>query len=309
MFFYTVIMMYIEAVIKEKIVLTLIFLLCVSVSFAQTSSSKANSRPKKDKIQSKKTVKGQKLTQSELWAEFKRLLKSGIIPLKRGLPVSKRDKELTSILPEDKQKYTSLLKQKKVKYLRLHDLSKCDFGTTLNVTDPCPWNIIGKATSFSFRGKGYRNSTYSDITLNRSFLRLTGISSLGFLVNLGEVELDSITLKSKGVRAMADFVPSTDVRVVTKQSKLVKSGLKLGQYVYNSKIPINENSTYAMRSIAYGGKAFITLGTRRINVFKFDKRTDIIVVFKIIKSHDDGSVSIIWKELKETLAPVLKSSL
>ena len=125
-----------EVGIKERLVLTLIFALCGSVLFAQTSSGKADSKPKKEKIQSKKTLKGQKLTQSELWAEFKRLLKSGIIPLKRGLPVSKRDKALTSILPEDKQRFASLLKQKKFKYLRLHDLSRCDFGSTLNVSDP-----------------------------------------------------------------------------------------------------------------------------------------------------------------------------
>jgi len=161
-----------------------------------------------------------------------------------------------------------------------------------------------------FSGKGYRNSTYSDITLNKSFLRLTGISSLGFLVNLGEkADINTITLKSKGVQPIADFVPSTDARVVSEQFTRVKKGLKLGQYVYNSKIQVEENSTYAMRSIAYGGKAFITLGRRRINVFKYDKRTDIIVVFKIIRSHDDGSVSILWKGLREIPAPLLKSSL
>ena len=61
-----------------------------------------------------------------------------------------------------------------------------------------------------------------------------------------------------------------------------------------------------MRSIAYRGKFRRAEAGVVYNELDFDKRRDIIVVFKIVDVEPDGSATIVWRMLRESKSPKLK---
>jgi hypothetical protein len=40
--------------------------------------------------------------------------------------------------------------------------------------------------------------------------------------------------------------------------------------------------------------------------FRFDKRRDVTVAFRVIRVHDDGSVTIAWRRLADKKSPSIK---
>jgi hypothetical protein len=73
-------------------------------------------------------------------------------------------------------------------------------------------------------------------------------------------------------------------------------------------LPVADNTTYALRSIAYQGTIMRSIQTLTYNELDVDKRRDVIVVFRVVKRDADGSVTILWKELSNKNAPKLKEN-
>ncbi len=226
----------------------------------------------------------------------------------RGISLTKRDKELTSVQNEDKSKYAAFLKNSDTGIIRLHDAENCDEeGKTIGADEPCPWNIVGKATLYSFRTEDYTSRIFSDIQLKNQTFNIVGINLLGFLTDLGDVSLDNLNLQSKGIKEMAEFEPSTNVKEIKNQFILAKNGFQVGDYIYKNTLQMKPNKTYALRSIAYDSKVYWKIGKRKINLLQYDKRKDIVVIFRVIREHQDGSVNILWRKIQSKDAPKITS--
>lgn len=220
--------------------------------------------------------------------------------------LTKRDKDLTTINPTDKTTFANFLNGDETGYVRLHDAAKCNVkSSVLNVSEPCPWNIPGKAATYSFRKEKYRSAFFSDLALLDANFQVVGINLLGYLTELGDVALDKVSLQNKSVKTMAGLVASDKIKDIEKQFAAAKKGFQVGESLYKSALPVKENTTYVLRSIAYQGKVYQKVNSFKINILEGDKRIDLMLAFRVIRKHEDGSVSILWKELERKNSPKL----
>ncbi len=221
--------------------------------------------------------------------------------------LTKRDKDLTAINPSDKTAFADFLNADETGYVRLHDAVNCNLkSSVLDVSDPCPWNIPGKATTYSFRKEKYRSAIFSDLALLNSNFQVVGINLLGFLVELGDVSLNKISLQNEGVKTMADFIASDDIKEIEKQYAAAEKGFRVGKFLYISTLPVKEKTTYVLRAIAYQGKVYRKANSFKINILEGDTRIDLTLALRVIRKHEDGSVSILWKELSRKDSPKIK---
>lgn len=220
--------------------------------------------------------------------------------------LTKRDKELTAIDAADKAKFAGFLEDEQAGFVRLHDAANCNFkSAVVNASEPCPWNIPGKATSYSFRKEKYRSAFFSDLALFESNLYVVGVNLIGYLVDLGDVALDKVSLRDAGIKEMSNFAVSDNIREIEKQFAAARKGFRNNGFLYRSALPLKENTTYALRSVAYQGKIHRKVNGFKINVLEGDKRIDLTLVFRVIRKHEDGSVSLLWKELGRKDSPKL----
>ena len=107
----------------------------------------------------------------------------------------------------------------------------------------------------------------------------------GFIVMLGKIPLEKVTLDQGGVKFLAAIDPPP---TEAEARAVFQSNNKAGHDKYRDKKEalVSVNQTYAIRSIHYG-------------------RSDILVALRVVRMEKDGSVIILWKTLKEFPAPTL----
>ena len=209
---------------------------------------------------------------------------------------TEKDLEAVAVDAEDKAKYAAFLKQPRTGIFRLHDVSNCELSRKVyNVEEPCPAHIPEKGSAYSFQEDDYETRWLADISLEEAAFRIRKIQTLSFLTDLGNVPIENLTLAAEGIRQMTEFVPSADKKEVFAQAKIASRGFQIGKYVYKTSRPLKENFTYALRSITYRFE--------NPNVAVKARRLDVIIIFRVVRTHPDGSVNILWKELQRKDAP------
>jgi len=227
----------------------------------------------------------------------------------RELPQpDKDDFDQIAVMAEDREKFGAVLKQKNTGIFKLFDAIDCDEETyLLDARQSCPNGFIGKATSYSFRVKKYREKSFSDIFLEDERISIRGFNVLGIITELGEIPLEALSLTAPGVKELSELKPATRISDVKRHLKLIQKGVQVGDYIFRSSAKLRLNNTYLLRSIAYKSKAVPDI---KKTFFTFeswskDKRDDVIIVFKCIRKNDDKSWILVWKELTRTDAPEL----
>lgn len=164
-------------------------------------------------------------------------------------------------------------------------------------------NSIPNSAFYSFREREHTNEFLSDVRVKNDFFVSDGILSQGILVSLGDASLENLSLGSEGMRFLIEFAPETDSKEALKQTNQIVKGVHAGKFVYKKFLPITENTTYAMRIIAYRGKVWRVFRGNLYNVLAGDERADLILGFRVIRKFGDGSVTLLWKELQRKEAP------
>lgn len=217
--------------------------------------------------------------------------------------------ELKNIAPEttDKEKYANFLKQSNTGLIRLMPDFGCNENTKIVVaSDECvKYSMPGNGSAFSFRTKNYRIGRLADLLFKNNAFHAVGILSQGMLVNIGDVELEKLSLDNAGMLFINNFQPATDFKKAKLQNDELVKGVKSGEYFYRKAIAATENKTYILRSIAYTGKVFRSERGLIYNEFEFDKRIDVTVAFQVVNKHPDGSITILWKGLAKKDSPKL----
>jgi hypothetical protein len=221
-----------------------------------------------------------------------------------------KKEELEALKPNaaDLTKYAEFLRQPETGIIRLAPDRGCaENSKVINASDDClKYTMPGAGASYSFRVKDYRLARLADLTFYGVGFEVTGSLSHGILTRIGDVPLENVNLQTNGLKFLVDFKPVMDYDQAKKiGAELVKGIIKNG-FIYRRGLNALENTTYVLRSIAYDGAVYRAVDNFTYNELDFDKRKDVIVTFRIVRKHADGSVTLLWKKLAEKDSPKLK---
>ena len=221
-----------------------------------------------------------------------------------------RDKETSILKPKEqyRQQYKEILEEKNAGLIKLIPDRSCEGdGKIVKVSATCQkYNFPGVGSSYSFRVKNYRIRRLSDITLVKNSLIARGVLSGAIFVELGDIPLKDVNLKTPGLGFLAEYRPVKTAKDAMDAAKRLAKGVKKDGYIYGRGVFVTKNNTFAMRSIAYRGKYMRSELGVIYNELDFDKRRDVVVVFRILDVGDDGATTIVWKILRESKPPRLK---
>lgn len=222
-------------------------------------------------------------------------------PTKKELSMLATDYDL-------KQKFSAFLNREDTGMFKL----TVDVGCAENVnlvaaSEKClNWTMPGAGNSYSFRLNSYRLRRLADLTFSKKHFVMTGVLAHGIMVNIGDVALENINLQTNGMKFLNEFQPAVDFESAkTIDGKLIE-GIERDGFLYCRGLVALENTTYVLRSIAYNGKVMRAVRGITYNELEFDKRKDITVAFRVVRSHGDGSLTILWKELSIKDSPKIK---
>lgn len=223
-----------------------------------------------------------------------------------------RVKKLRRIDQVDLSRYAQFLKDDNTGIFKLFPNYNCVMDGLIKVDGDCE-NFVPMSSDFSFRQKAYIDSRYSDIQFVGDELRSTAFFTQGILLSLGDVEIEGVSLE--GVSEIVRIVPAKNFNDASSTALELWKATEAGGWVYSSRIKPMVNVTYAIRVIAYKvANSFppITEETSQIQLrlmsLAFDKRSDEIIVFRIVRRDDLGGLTIVWKLLQKNDAPKIKFS-
>ncbi len=229
----------------------------------------------------------------------------------------RRVKIATKVSKEVKNQYRNFLKQSNTGIFRLFPDFGCETKNVIRVDGDCKDFIPGR-WAYSFRLKSYSNKTFHDISFKKDKFIVKSLLTQGILVDLGDSSIDDISLDQKSLEYLVNFVPANDRKKASEQYKELSVGVEKNGFKYSNNLTVKEDTTYALRLIAYKykdeystrlwqkniGKA--TDEERKFFGIQYDKRNDSIFLFRIVKkSDDDAGITIIWKRLSKKKSPKL----
>ncbi|MEZ5429222.1 MAG: hypothetical protein R2747_23445 [Pyrinomonadaceae bacterium] len=220
--------------------------------------------------------------------------------------------ELAAIAPNPRlfKKYSSFLDQSDTGLTRLVADSGCADNTKVIVaTEDCmKYTMPGAGYSYSFRIDNYRLPRLADLVFTDNSFQASGVLLHGILVNIGDVPLEKVTLKTKGLKYLINFQPVTDYDRAKEIDQELTAGIIEDGFIYRRGLYAVEDATFVLRSIAYKGANYRAVQGITYNELDFDKRRDIIVAFRIVEKGEDGSITILWKELDRKDSPEMKGT-
>ena len=218
-------------------------------------------------------------------------------------------KEMLTVAVDNdlREKFTDFLRLKNTGLIRLLNDTGCAENTNVVVaSDNCLKNTMpGAGASFSFRINNYRIPRLADLGLTQNAFVTTGDWLHGILVNIGDVSLESVNFQTSGVGFINDFQPIVDVGNAREFDSKLSEGIKNDGFTYCRKTPARENQSYILRSIAYRGNILKSANGVRYNELDYDKRKDVLIAFRVVRKHQDGSLTLLWKRLAIKNSPKL----
>src|SRR5947209_5647300 len=193
--------------------------------------------------------------------------------------IKEKEAVLLAPAPEDRDAYAEFLAQPHTGLIRLLPRERW-MGKLSTHGD-------GAYYSFSRLTQEYGHG--SDIELEQDVLGVGFAGAdFGFMANLGNVPLETVSVETEGVRFMAAFqTPSAEAEARKAYRQFGSDGQQAGQWTYKSRLPVFVNNTYALRSVNYD-------------------TSDVLVAFRVVRKDFDGSVVLLWKMLKKYPKPTLE---
>ncbi len=292
-----------------------VLLFSVQISFGQTTGSGDTLRPGGAGTPTLREIREQDF-------ETRRGAMEALKAMKRERPAEKekqltkaekqRFKAMISPVAEDLATYKEFLKQPKTGIFRLLSYISCESKNVVRVDGDCASVVLG-AYAYSFRTEDHSDADYHDLVLNNGFLSSSGLLSQGILTTLGDVPLGDVSLSGKGVEFLSKYEPATTKELAVTQYDQFRKGLTADNFTYSNKVKLEENTTYAVRVIAYRYKDELTArffgeispNDKKFQLLEYDKRKDIIAAFRIIRKSEDGGITVLWKQLQEKKSPAI----
>lgn len=148
-------------------------------------------------------------------------------------------------------------------------------------------SIRGGGAYYSFSRLTHEYGLGSDIGLEQNMFQVGFAGAdFGFLVQLGDVPFESLSLEYAGAQFLSTFNAPVVEREARSQHARAQRGFEVDEFSYSDHLPALVNTTYLLRSVNYGD-------------------ADVLVAFRVLRKDADGSVVLIWKMLKKFPAPQL----
>lgn len=251
----------------------------------------------------------------ELLERRRRILltaKNNVPPPVRQFNITEEDKKYLESDADLKAKHARFLKLSKTGLIKLAPDIGCNYSELIvDAREKCLQNSIpGGGAYYSFRRSKYVLPTIADLRFYENRFSVAGRIAGGVMVALGDIPLEQLNSKSDGVKFLTDLVPATIRSKANEQMTEFQNGLRKDNYIYTRILPLNNKTVYAMRIIAYQPDEFSVNLKSTKDLYDFiqledDKRSDIIMAFRIVEINNDGSIWILWRELSRLDAPKL----
>jgi hypothetical protein len=221
----------------------------------------------------------------------------------------KEEREILAPNSEDETKFAQFLKSKKTGLTKLIIDKGCDKDVGVIVSTPhcLKYSMPGAGASYSFRYDNYRIRYLSDINFTGKFFQSVGVLTHGIFADIGDVPLEDVNLNTKGIEFLEKIEPAESFAEAKTLIDKLEKGIENDGFIYKNNLPIKENTTYILRSIAYRGNSFRTVAGIMFDELEFDKREDITVAFRVVRVEPDESVTILWKKLDSKKAPKIEA--
>jgi len=194
--------------------------------------------------------------------------------------IRSREKRLLAPAREDEVAFAEFLRQPETGLVRLLPREQWEHKLS----------IRGGGAYYSFTRRTHEYGYGSDIELQQGHLS-SGFAGLdyGLLVDLDDVLLEKISLETPAVRVLGERVPPSAEAEIRAQQMRAGAGETVEGLTYKSHLPTKVNHTYVLRSVQYHGEK----GAGR----------DAIVALRVVRRDTDGSVTLLWKMLKQYPSP------
>jgi uncharacterized protein (TIGR03437 family) len=147
----------------------------------------------------------------------------------------------------------------------------------------------GGGAYYSFTRLTHEYGYGSDLSLQRGEFSVGFAGAdFGFLVLLGDVGLETVTIDHPGARYLATFVPPLTEAEAREQQRRGGNGFEENGYSYRRGLTALINTTYIVRSVQY-------------------EMSDDLVAFRFVRRDADGSAILLWKMLKWFATPQLRT--
>lgn len=205
------------------------------------------------------------------------------------------------------REYETFLKAPDTGIVKLNGDSSCFSGVdVVNVSEKCsPFKMPGAGIAFSFRIDGYRLPRLADLILHNGAFRADAVLQHVVMVELGNAPIGEVDLDSAGMKYLVELQPTRDGDKFLQYDGELTRGIDTNGYFYRKGQTVKPDTTYALRSIAYRGSYLQVVDKITYDELDFDRRRDVIVVFRVVETEESGNVTILWKRLKDAEAPKL----
>lgn len=169
----------------------------------------------------------------------------------------------------------------------LDDVPRVVLDPTIPRTGKKSGDVRGGGAYYSFTRLTHDDEYGTDITLDRGHFQV-GIAgaNYGFMSDLGDVPLESVSLDMPEAKRLAAYAPVKREPDARQEYRRFGQGAEIDGVKVKSRLPMRLSSTYLARAINYG-------------------QADVLVAFKVVQIDSDGSPLILWKRLKRYSTPQL----
>jgi hypothetical protein len=241
------------------------------------------------------------------------ILEAGDVVLDPNMPfrplpeIRKELKEKIKVSDQDRDQLRNSVGDRKANIVRIVSSFSCSSSVVIDLSDPrCSENPdISVVSYYSFRSKEYGESAFTDISLSEGELSAGNKwHTVGILVDFGEAaEFSKLDGTSEYVKALWTMDGPETLSEKAKQKEALEKGIALGNLSLTSKLKIQLNHTYLVRSTSYRLEGMFMAGP--IAGFGWNN-TDSLFVIKVIAIAPDKTATIAWKRLLQRVAPLLK---
>lgn len=237
-----------------------------------------------------------------------KIFREKIRPIYRK-PNKKERKMLAPDAGLEKQ-YAAFLKDKRTGLSKLIADQGCDkeIGVVVSTPHCLKYTLPGAGASYSFRYDNYRIRYLSDLNFTGQNFQTVGVLTHGILADIGDVPLAEVGLETKGVSYLLGITPAENFTEARDLIAKLEKGIENEGIVYKNNQPVREDTTYILRSIAYRGNSLRSIEGIVYNELEFDKRRDVTVAFRVVRRDpEEGSATILWKELQSKKSPKIEA--
>ncbi len=196
--------------------------------------------------------------------------------------------------------YKNFLKDKDHGIFRLFPDKGCDKGFTVTVESLEKCNgaipVRGGGSLFSFRlRKNYsRAPDFWDVHFIDGNI-VGGNDSVQMIIAETDVaDIRAITGKHAIFKSLSKYEPRSTKAEIKKQSVDLERGVELDRKRLSNQVPPKPDHVFAARVIAYFEKG-------PIEFFSAGRGLDLRLAFQVVGTEADGSLVILWKEVKRNL--------